>query len=95
MAESDILNGTMIDKLMLDILVCPENQTPVRLADAALLAKVNQAIAEGRVKNKGGQAVSEPLAGGLVRKDGTLLYPMVDDIPVMLVDEAVPLDQIA
>ncbi len=68
---------------------------PLGIADETLLAKVNQAIAEGRVKNKGGQALSEPLAGGLVRDDGALLYPIVDDIPVMLVDEAVVLDQIA
>ena len=73
---------------MLDILVCPDNQTPLGLADDDLLARVNRAIAEGRVKNRGGQAVNEPLAGALVRKDQTLLYPIVDDIPVMLIDEA-------
>ena len=65
------------------------------LTDEPLLAKVNQAIAEGRVKNKGGRTVSEPLTGGLVREDGSLLYPMVDGIPVMFVDEAIALDPIS
>ena len=68
---------------------------PLGIADAALLANVNRAIAEGRVKNRGGHVVSEPLAGGLLREDGALLYPIVDDIPVMLVDEALVLDQLS
>lgn len=92
--ESDILVHIMIDKRLLDILVCPDNQMPLGMADEALLAKVNQAIAEGRVKNRGGQTVAEPLAGALVREDQTLFYPIVDDIPVILIDEAIPLDQI-
>ncbi len=34
------------------------------------------------------------LDGGLVRADGKYLYQVVDDLPIMLVDEAVPLDQL-
>jgi uncharacterized protein YbaR (Trm112 family) len=30
----------------------------------------------------------------LVREDGTLLYPIVDDIPVLLTEEAIPLEAI-
>ena len=29
---------------------------------------------------------------GLVREDRTILYPVRDDIPIMLVDESIPLD---
>ena len=84
----------MIDKEILDILVCPENQTPLTPADGELLARLNRAVAAGQVENRGGKAVEEPLVAGLVRQDRTLLYPVIDDIPVLLVDEAVPLDQI-
>ncbi|HLA84853.1 MAG TPA: Trm112 family protein [Thermoguttaceae bacterium] len=90
-----MLNGTMIDPLLLDILVCPANRTRLRPAEAGLLAKVNEAIAAGRVRTTGGQPVAEPLVAGLVREDGAVLYPIVDDIPVMLVDEAVRLDLIS
>ena len=83
----------MIDKEILDILVCPENQTPLTPADGELLARLNRAVAAGQVENRGGKAVEEPLVAGLVRQDRTLLYPVIDDIPVLLVDEAVPLDQ--
>ena len=84
----------MIDKELLDILVCPENHTPVRLAEEDLVAKLNEAIAAGQVTNRGGEPVTEPIDGGLVREDGALLYAIRDDVPVMLVDEAIPLEGI-
>jgi len=40
---------------------------------------------------RGGQPVKEKLDAGLVRADGRFLYPIRSDIPVMLVDEAIPL----
>ncbi len=84
----------MIDKKTLGILVCPQNRTPLQLADEQLLAEVNAAIASGRVRNQGGAPVERRLEGALVRQDKVLLYPIVDDIPVLLVDEAISLDQI-
>ncbi len=82
----------MISKELLDLLVCPENRTPLTLADDELLVKLNRAIAAGSVKNRSGHQVGEPLSGALVRQDGRLLYPIVDDIPIMLVEEAIPLE---
>jgi uncharacterized protein len=81
----------MIDAQLLEILACPEDKSPVHLADAALVAQVNAAIAAGRCKNRGGGTVSQAIDGGLVRADGKWLYPIRDDIPVMLVEEALPL----
>ena len=82
----------MIDKELLEILACPENHTRLQLAEEPLVAKLNAAIAAGGVTNRGGEPVTEPIDGGLVRGDGTLLYPIRDEIPVMLVDEAIPLE---
>jgi uncharacterized protein len=82
----------MIDQELLDILVCPENKTPVKPAEEALIEKINAAIASGGVKNRGGEAVTEKIDGGLIREDGAYLYLIRDDIPVMLIDEALPLD---
>jgi uncharacterized protein YbaR (Trm112 family) len=44
------------------------------------------------VRNRAGRAVTETLDGGLLRADGKFLYPIRQDIPVMLVDEAILLD---
>lgn len=86
----------MIDKQLLEILVCPQNHTPLSLADEELIERLNRAVTAEDVKvvNLGGAPVEEPLAGGLVRQDGKILYPIVDDIPVLLVGEAISLEQI-
>ncbi len=81
-----------MDADLLAILVCPETREPVRLADSALLARVNAAIGAGRVKSQSGRLVTEPLAAALVREDGKRLYPVRDGIPIMLIDESMPID---
>lgn len=82
----------MVDPQLLEILVCPETKEPVRPADDDLIARVNRAIEEGALANRGGDGVSEKIDEGLVREDGRFLYPVRDEIPVMLIDEAIPLE---
>lgn len=78
----------------LAMLRCPNDRSTLRLAEPALLARVNVAIAAGRLRNQAGATVTRALGGGLVRAAGDLLYPIVDQIPVMLYDEAIPLAQL-
>ena len=80
----------MIDKELLAILACPETHQPLAVADAALLERVNARIKAGQAKNVGGAAVTEALAAGLVRSDGRIVYPIRDEIPVLLIDEGIP-----
>jgi uncharacterized protein len=81
----------MMHKDLLNILVCPMDRTPLTLADGDLLKKINKAIAAGEVSNHAGRVISEPIEAGLIRQDGHYLYPVVDDIPLLLADEAIPL----
>jgi uncharacterized protein YbaR (Trm112 family) len=81
----------MVDKELLEILVCPDDLTPVRPASAAELAGLNAKIAAGGVKTRGGQAVTTEVREGLIRADGKYLYVVDNDIPVMLIEEAIPL----
>lgn len=84
----------MIRQELLDLLQCPETKKPLRLADESLVARINEAIAAGGVKNRVGETLETPLSGGLVSEGGKLLYPIVDDLPILLVDEAIPLEQL-
>ena len=81
----------MIDEELLEILACPETKEPVHLADQALTDEINARIERGEVKNRGGKKGEKKIDGGLVRADEAYLYPIDDDIPVMLIDEAIPL----
>jgi uncharacterized protein YbaR (Trm112 family) len=84
-----------LDKELLAILCCPETKQDVTLADQALIAKLNDRIARGDLKNKAGQPVRERLDGGLIRADKKILYPIREDIPVMLIEEGIPLEGVA
>ena len=81
----------MVDAELLNLLCCPETRQGVRLADAQLLEQLNQKVAAGALHNRAGRVVSEQLAESLLREDGKVLYPVRNGIPVMLVEEAIPL----
>lgn len=81
-----------IDKDLLAILCCPDTKQNVSLADEALIAKLNEAVSRGQLKNKANKPVAEPLDGGLIRSDRKMLYPIREDIPVMLIEEGIPLE---
>ncbi|MGQ4809028.1 hypothetical protein NKDENANG_02424 [Candidatus Entotheonellaceae bacterium PAL068K] len=81
-----------ISKELLDILACPETKQPLALADSALLDSLNERIRQGQLTNRGGAQVTESIDGGLVREDGRYLYPIRDEISIMLIDEAICLE---
>ena len=84
----------MVDDQLLAILRCPRDQSPLRPAETEMVDQVNAAIRAGRIRNQAGRLVERQIGGGLVRAGGDLLYPIVDRIPVMLYDEAIPLNQL-
>jgi uncharacterized protein YbaR (Trm112 family) len=83
-----------LDKDLLAILCCPETKQSLSVADSALVKKLNEVIARGSLTNKGRKRVAEALDGGLVRADGKVLYPIRENIPVMLIEEGIPLEQV-
>jgi uncharacterized protein len=81
----------MIDPKLLEMLCCPESRQPLQPAGAELLKRVNAQIEAGRVRNRAGQPVTRPCDEGLVRQDGLYLYPVCREIPVLLINESIPL----
>ena len=83
-----------VDSELVEILVCPANRERVALVGREILCRLNQAIAKGWILNVDGTTVSGPLHDGLLREDGKILYPVRDAIPVMLIGEGIPMDQL-
>jgi uncharacterized protein YbaR (Trm112 family) len=82
----------MMDAELLKILCCPETHQALAVADPTLIGQLNRRVTAGELRNRAGQPVKEPFEGGLVRADGRFLYPIRQQIPVMLIDEAIPLE---
>lgn len=78
-----------VDPKLLEILVCPVDKTPLEVIE--LPPAIRKTLVEKyREQFKDEEPVVEV---GLVSPAGRV-YPVVSDIPVMLVDEALTLDEI-
>lgn len=79
----------MIDPELLKILCCPSTKQALRVATAQELQTLNAKIAAGELKNHAGEALREPLDAALATMDAKILYPVRQNIPVMLIDESI------
>lgn len=82
---------SLIEPELLKILCCPETHQPLTEADAKTVADLNSRIAAGSLKSRAGKAVSAPLDGALIRQDRQVAYAVRGRIPMMLVEDAIPL----
>ncbi|GJL54336.1 MAG: hypothetical protein NPIRA02_14680 [Nitrospirales bacterium] len=90
--QLDNANKGSIDPGLLAILCCPETKLKVLRAEDQLIEQVNSRIQRGEIQNKAGQQVKETLDGGLIREDKKILYPIRDQIPIMLIEEGIMLE---
>lgn len=82
-----------IDAALLDILCCPLTQVPLQRLPDSRLAKLNELIAEKRIKNESKVVVEAPLEAALVTRDGKLAYPIRDGVPILLIEQGIALVQ--
>ena len=75
-----------VDPELLAILVCPKTKGPLELVP--LKEETRRRLVE---KYREKFRDEEPIVTeGLFSKEANLVYPIVSDIPVMLIDEALP-----
>lgn len=79
----------MIPDDLLDLLRCPATHQRLLPASPDQLARLNQEITAGRLRNAAGEPVTDPLDAALIQADGTKAYPVRDGIPMLLADESV------
>ena len=78
-----------VDRKLLEILCCPVSKTPLGVLGQERLDKLNAAIARGEALHVDGENVNEPLQEGLITEDGKVIYPVQDDIPVLLEEKGI------
>lgn len=78
-----------MDNRLLEILCCPITRRPLNRIDAIVLEQINAAISAGKVRNHGGALLADPLASALATDEGDLVYPVRNDIPVLLEEECI------
>ena len=83
-----------ISQELLEILCCPESKVPVEMMIDSQVVLLNSLVAAGKVKYADGNAVDKPLSEGLITTDGQTIYRIDDDIPVMLIDQAIVTSQL-
>ena len=86
-----LYNTSMISNDLLAILCCPETKQDLVAADPSLVEKLNQKVERRELKTRAGETVTQKLEGGLIRADRQFLYAIRSDIPIMLIDESIPL----
>ena len=86
----------MISEDLLKIIACPETKQDLVLAEPELIERINDLIEKGELQSRSGQKVEDKIDGGLIQKDDRkYLYPVRDDIPVLLIDESISLDSVS
>jgi uncharacterized protein YbaR (Trm112 family) len=78
-----------VDGKLLEILCCPVSKTPLTVLGRQKLEKLNAAIAASEALYVGGDKVVEALQEGLITEDGKVIYPVQDDIPILLEEKGI------
>jgi len=78
-----------VDGKLLELLCCPVSKTPLKVLNTEKLDQLNTAIVKGEVLFVGGEKVETPLQEALVTEDHKVIYPVQDDIPVLLEENGI------
>jgi uncharacterized protein YbaR (Trm112 family) len=84
-----------ISKDLVDVLCCPVTKERVRLANAEELQGLNAAIKAGTLTHMDGSKVEETLEEALITNDGARIYKIIEGIPIMLKDKAIPAGELS
>ena len=81
-------------KKILNILCCPVTRQPLSMVTGKKLTALNEAIENGSITNREKKSIKKKLLDALITKDGLLLYPIEEGIPVLLENRSISLDQL-
>jgi uncharacterized protein YbaR (Trm112 family) len=80
----------MLEPDFVAILRCLKTGSELSLLDAEALHQLNTDITEGNVLNQTGQRLERPLEAALINADASWVYQVLDGIPILLAEQAIP-----
>ena len=80
-----------MDPNLLNIICCPVTREKLSIATSKQLEFINTEIANSVLKKLDGSIAEKPQSKALINVTKTLLYPIEEDIPILLENEAVNL----
>ena len=83
-----------VDGKLLEILCCPVSKVALNRLEHSRLEKLNRAITSGEVESVRGEMIATPLKEALITEDGRVIYPVVDDIPLLLEEKGIGTTQL-
>lgn len=84
---------TLLPTWLLDLIRCPITLEKLDLATPELTERLRSELKSGNLTNRIGTTVSDDFHTGLVNLSGTWFYPVVEEIPVLVPDEAISIAQ--
>ncbi len=86
-----LIPKSMIDKELLEILVCPETGEPLEEAGREIVARLNELVELGTLVDRSGARVSGKIEAGLLCRGGKHFYPVKGNIPILLIESSIPI----
>ena len=83
-----------VDPKLLEILRCPATKQPLSVLSAEQKSQINEQISAGKVRYADGADVDKELEEGLITENGSYVYRIDDDIPIMLQHLSIPTSDI-
>ncbi|HJL92838.1 MAG TPA: Trm112 family protein [Woeseiaceae bacterium] len=81
-------------KELLSIICCPITKQSLSFVTRDKLDELNKAINKGLIKTNEGNIQNKNITDALITDNGMILYPIKDDIPVLLENKSIHLDQL-
>lgn len=74
---------------VLDLIRCPITLEKLEVAPALLVERLCASLRSGTLTNRLGASVTDDFHSGLVNASKSWFYPVIDDIPTLVPDEAI------
>lgn len=80
---------------VLDLIRCPITLEKLEVAPADLVDRLRVLVRSGKLTNRIGASVTDEFHSGLVNASNNWFYPVIDEIPTLVPDEAIACSKIA